>query len=109
MSIGDLQAAFDALEAELRQVQQEQTDTPSGTPEWWQLQRQIAGIVQAKNSAEVALITAQLAATHPAHSSKITAMNNRLYFLRQEMTPLPPRPLSDKVRLYHPLDRRSRE
>lgn len=80
--IAQLQADYNALETELRQVEQQQAATPSGTSEWWDLQCSIGDLRTRKNQAEKAYLEAML--TVPGNH---TGIRNRLYFLERELAP----------------------
>lgn len=79
--IEELQAAYDALETELRLAQQAQLDTPPGTDEWWALQRQIGSLRTSILEAEKELLEAKLAAGVFGRQG----MENRLYFVNLEL------------------------
>ena len=79
--IAQLQVSFDNLAAELRQTQAQQARTPSGTPEWWALQKQIGDLSKRTLEAEKAYLEARIAAAGGTHQS----FQNRLYFVQMEL------------------------
>ena len=82
-AIAQLQANFDALATELRQVQQDQVGT-AGTPRFWELQRQIGDLRQRSNEAERELLTVQIAGVSPT-SPQAISWGNRLHFVMNEL------------------------